>query len=66
MFRRALSIRPQGIDVNYYYADFLDDEDRHDEAREHARRALVGQAREARRASDETLREEARALLERL
>ncbi|MDW7747819.1 hypothetical protein [Halomonas sp.] len=66
MFRRALAIRPQGIDVNYYYAAFLEDEDRHGEAREHARRAVGGQAREARRASDEALREEARQLLERL
>ncbi|MCL7940101.1 TRAP transporter TatT component family protein [Halomonas sp. ATCH28] len=66
MFRRALAIRPQGIDVNYYYAAFLEDEGRSDEAREHARRAMDGQAREARRASDEALRGEARALLERL
>lgn len=66
MFRRALSIRPQGIDVNYYYAAFLQDEGRNGEAREHARRAVDGQAREARRASDEALREEARALVERL
>lgn len=66
MFQRALAIRPQGIDVNYYYAAFLEDEGRHGEAREHARRAMEGQAREARRVSDEALREEARALLEAL
>jgi len=66
MFQRAQAIRPQGIDVNYYYAAFLLDEGRDDEAREHARRAVEGQAREARVASDEALREEARALLERL
>ncbi|PRY72744.1 hypothetical protein [Halomonas ventosae] len=66
MFRRALAIRPQGIDVNYYYAAFLDDEERRGEARAHARRAVDGQARKARRASDEALREQARALLRRL
>ncbi|APE30069.1 hypothetical protein BOX17_03320 [Halomonas aestuarii] len=66
MFQRALAIRPQGIDVNYYYAAFLEDEGRQGEAREHARRAMEGQAREARRASDEALREEAKALLEEL
>jgi len=66
MFQRALSIRPQGIDVNYYYAAFLKDEGRHRQAREHARRAVEGEAREARQASDEALRIEARALLTRL
>ncbi|PWV77281.1 hypothetical protein [Halomonas sp. A11-A] len=66
MFQRALSIRPDGIDVNFYYAAFLEDEGRTEEAREHARRALAGEARPDRAASDEALREEARALLERL
>lgn len=66
MFRRALEIRPEGIDVNFYYAAFLADEGRADEAREHARRAVEGQARADRQASDEALREQARALLSRL
>ncbi|MFC3282624.1 tetratricopeptide repeat protein [Litchfieldella rifensis] len=63
MFARALEIRPEGIDVNYYYATFLEDEGRLDEAREHARRAVEGQVREDRQASDEALREQARSLL---
>ncbi|QTP55837.1 hypothetical protein HNO51_14775 [Billgrantia sulfidoxydans] len=66
MFQRALEIRPEGIDVNYYYAAFLEDEGRRDEAREHAQRAVDGTARKDRQASDEALREEARALLSRL
>jgi len=66
MFQKALSIRPDGIDVNFYYAAFLEDEGRTDEAREHARRAVEGQARPDRTASDEALREEAQELLERL
>lgn len=66
MFQRALEIRPEGIDVNYYYAAFLEDEGRRAEAREHAQRAVDGTAREDRQASDEALREEARALLSRL
>lgn len=66
MFQRALSIRPDGIDVNFYYAAFLEDEGRIDEAREHARRAVEGDARPDRAASDEALREEARELFERL
>lgn len=62
MFSRALEIRPQGIDVNYYYAVFLEDEGRLDEAREHARRAVEGEARDSRQLSDEALREQAREL----
>ncbi|MCG6658658.1 hypothetical protein HOP52_12935 [Halomonas campisalis] len=66
MFQRALEIRPDGIDVNFYYAAFLEEEGRLDEAREHASRAVEGEARASRPASDEALREQARALLARL
>nr|WP_232230389.1 TRAP transporter TatT component family protein [Halomonas sp. 1513] len=66
MFQRALEIRPDGIDVNYYYAAFLHEEGRLDEAREHAQRAVEGEARPDREASDEALRIEARTLLSRL
>lgn len=63
MFQRALDIRPDGIDVNYYYATFLADEGRTKAAREHARRAVNGTARKARQDSDETLRADARSML---
>ncbi|WP_299235987.1 tetratricopeptide repeat protein [uncultured Halomonas sp.] len=63
MFQQALAIRPDGIDVNFYYAAFLKEEGRLGEAREHARRAVEGQARPSRTASDEALRDEARELL---
>ncbi|MCE8034274.1 hypothetical protein EKK97_16870 [Billgrantia tianxiuensis] len=66
MFQRALQIRPDGIDVNFYYATFLEDEGRREEAREHAQRAVDGTAREDRQASDEALRQQARSLLSRL
>ncbi|MFM9270540.1 TRAP transporter TatT component family protein [Halomonas elongata] len=66
MFQRALEIRPTGIDVQYYYAAFLADEGRDDEALEHARRAMEGQAREGRQASDEVLRRRAKDMIERL
>ena len=62
MFQKALEIRPEGIDVNYYYAAFLQDEGRTRDALEHARRAVDGKARETRQVSDEALREEARKL----
>ncbi|MFD2190700.1 hypothetical protein [Pistricoccus aurantiacus] len=63
MFEKALRIRPAGIDVNYYYAVFLQDEGRLAEARQHARRAVEGEARAGRETSDEALRQEARRLL---
>lgn len=66
MFQRALEIRPDGIDANYYYATFLVDEGRTQAARQHAQQAVNGTAREARRDSDETLRDDARSLLETL
>nr|WP_297457941.1 TRAP transporter TatT component family protein [uncultured Halomonas sp.] len=66
MFQKALNIRPQGIDVNYYYASFLAEEGRDEQAIEHARRAVNGQVREGREASDEARREDAQALLESL
>nr|WP_163503875.1 TRAP transporter TatT component family protein [Halomonas socia] len=66
MFQRALEIRPDGIDVNFYYAAFLHEEGRSEEAREHAQRAVEGEARADREASDEALRLEARTLLSRL
>ena len=62
MFKRALEIRPDGMDVNFYYAAFLADEGRKAEALEYARRAEQGTPRADRRASDEALRAEARAL----
>jgi len=66
MFQRALEIRPDGIDVNYYYATFLKEEGNQQAAREHAQRAVNGTARDNRQASDEALRREAEALLNQL
>ncbi|WP_136248111.1 hypothetical protein [Halomonas borealis] len=66
MFRRAQTIRPEGIDVNAYYAAFLEDEGREAEALAHARRAVNGPLREGRKASDAALRDQAQAMIERL
>lgn len=66
MFQRALEIRPDGIDVNYYYAAFLKEEGNEEAAREHAQRAVNGTARESRQLSDEALRQDAKALLNQL
>lgn len=66
MFQRALEIRPDGIDVNYYYAAFLKEQGNTQAAREHAERAVNGTARDSRQASDEALRQDAQALLQKL
>lgn len=66
MFQRALEIRPDGIDVNYYYAAFLKEEGNEQAAREHAQRAVNGTARENRQVSDEALRRDAETLLNQL
>lgn len=66
MFERALEIRSEGIDVHYYYAAYLEDEGRDEQALAHARRATEGQAREGRQASDEALRRQAGEMAERL
>ncbi|SJN13928.1 hypothetical protein CZ787_12585 [Halomonas citrativorans] len=66
MFQRAVEIRPEGIDVNYYYAEFLLDEGDTAAAREHAERAVSGTPRAQRELSDEALRRDAQAMLNRL
>ncbi|WP_447926297.1 tetratricopeptide repeat protein [Vreelandella sp. EE27] len=66
MFQRALEIRPDGIDVNYYYATFLSEEGNTQAAREHAQRAVDGTPRENRQLSDEALRREAQTFLQSL
>lgn len=63
MFQHALEIRPDGIDVNYYYAAYLKEEGNTQAAREHAQRAVKGTARDDRQLSDEALRQEAQAML---
>lgn len=66
MFQRAVEIRPEGIDVNYYYAEFLLDEGDTVAAREYAERAVNGTPRAQRELSDEALRRDAQAILNRL
>lgn len=63
MFQRALEIRPAGIDVNYYYAAFLAEEGNSQAAREHAKRAIAGDIRPRREATDRALRDHAEQLL---
>ncbi|MCE3026337.1 hypothetical protein [Salinicola sp. DM10] len=64
LLKRAVEIRPDGIDTNFYYAQYLEDQGQHAEARQYAERAVEGQARKG-RASDEALRQEVRQWLAR-
>ncbi|WP_110678902.1 hypothetical protein [Salinicola sp. RZ23] len=64
LLKRAVEIRPDGIDTNFYYAQYLEDQGQHAEARQYAERAVKGQARKG-RASDEALRQEVRQWLAR-
>ncbi|WP_106419788.1 hypothetical protein [Salinicola tamaricis] len=64
LLKRAVEIRPDGIDTNFYYAQYLEDQGQHAEARLYAERAMEGQARKG-RASDEALRQEVRQWLAR-
>lgn len=66
MFERAVAIRPDGIDVHFYFATFLQEEGRMDDARMHLERAINGQARPSRAATDAALREKASRRLAKL
>ncbi len=63
LLKKAVEIRPQGIDTLYFYADFLHEQGRDAEALEYARRARKAPGRAGRDASDKGLREEIDRLL---
>jgi len=63
MLRKALSLNPQGIDPNYFYADYLFQRGRYAEARDAANRALSAPDRPDRPLADKGRRAEVRALL---
>ena len=66
MFEKALAIRPEGVDVHFHFASFLQEEGRLEEARTHLERAIEGHARPARSATDDALRDQARRRLAKL
>lgn len=60
----ALAINPDGIDPNYFYADFLAREGREDQARLYLQKALQAGDRPGRELADQGRRTEIRHLLE--
>ena len=65
-FKRSLAINPDGIDPNFFYAEYLAERDRNAEARQFLEKALKAAPRPGRELADKGRREEIRVLLERL
>lgn len=61
--KQALQINPNGIDPNYFYADFLIQDDRYEEAKAYLKRALMAPPRPARPLADAGRRQEIKAAL---
>ena len=65
-FKKSLAINPDGIDPNFFYAEYLAERDRNAEARQFLEKALKAAPRPGRELADKGRRDEIRALLERL
>lgn len=63
LLTKALAINPQGIDANYFYAEYLIETKQADEAAPYLERVLQAPPRPGRQIADAGRREEARALL---
>jgi tetratricopeptide (TPR) repeat protein len=63
LLQKALSLNPQGIDPNFFYAEYLVELKHGDEAVPYLERALQAPARPGRNIADTGRREEVRALL---
>ena len=61
--KHALQINPTGIDPNFFYGDFLLQDDRYDEAKTYLDRALQAAARPGRELADAGRRQEIKAAL---
>lgn len=64
--RQALKINPSGIDPNYFYADYLFEQGRFEEAAQMLSKALAAPDRADRPLADAGRRQEARALMDRV
>ncbi|CCQ09249.1 TPR repeats containing protein [Pseudoalteromonas luteoviolacea B = ATCC 29581] len=52
LFKKSLELNPSGIDINYFYADFLYAEKEYKDAFEHLKKAKAAPAREGREKAD--------------
>ena len=64
--QKSLTINPEGIDANYFYGDFLIEQDEPQQARIYLEKVLAAPARPGREVADTGRRAEARALLDNL
>lgn len=64
LLQKALAINPKGIDPNFFYAEYLVDTKRPEEAVTYLERALQAPARPGRQIADTGRREEVRQLLD--
>lgn len=63
LFRKSLSVNPDGIDPNFFYGEYLIEQDRLTEGRRYLEKALGAPARAGRELADQGRRQEIRALL---
>ena len=66
LLKQALQINPEGIDANYFYAEYLYEQGDFARARSYAEHALQAPSRNGRELSDKGRREEITALLLRI
>jgi tetratricopeptide (TPR) repeat protein len=65
-FRKSLALNPTGIDQNFFYGEYLADQDRLAEARTRLEAALKAPPRQGRELADSGRRQEIQALLAKL
>ncbi len=63
LLREGLAVNPEGIDANYFYADYLLEQKDYDGARRHLEKALKAQPRAGRELADAGRRKEIQALI---
>jgi cytochrome c-type biogenesis protein CcmH/NrfG len=66
LLEKALELNPEGIDSNYFYADFLIDQDEYKKARQHLLKAKAAPARADRPLADKGRQQEISTLLKKI
>ncbi len=66
LFRKSLALNPAGIDPNFFYGEYLADQDRAAEARGYLEKALKAPDRPGRELADQGRRQEIQALLNKI